>query len=227
MCYLYTSYEPKDLEKLYLNNEDLNIQLIEKSNYNNLFRMIILIKSSPYHENDITKKINSYRVSRKIEEIFMSRARVSGYYLNRSILRQLCYVLKDDTSFVFNYEPKIYYEGLAFKPDEENISPISPLYSLNDSAFYKVSNYEEISTYKLTKDYFQTYFNEFIQKTYDVDNDNFIKFEEIYIHSWYSNMVPYSLFKHIDYFKDYTLKTAMYIYEKFYKKDIMFNLWRY
>lgn len=126
--------------------------------------MIILIKSSPYHENDITKKINSYRVSRKIEEIFMSRARVSGYYLNRSILRQLCYVLKDDTSFVFNYEPKIYYEGLAFKPDEENISPISPLYSLNDSAFYKVSNYEEISTYKLTKDYFQTYFNEFIQK---------------------------------------------------------------
>ena len=70
----------------------------------------------------------------------------------------------------------------------------------------------------MTKDYFQTYFNEFIQKTYDVDNDNFIKFEEIYIHSWYSNMVPYSLFKHIDYFKDYTLKTAMYIYEKFYKK---------
>jgi len=208
MYYLYTSYELKDLEKLYLSNEDLNIQLIEKSNYNNLLRMIILIKSDPYHKNDITKKINSYRVSRKIEETYIPEPRMVLFYLNAAILRQLCYVLKDDTSFVFNYEPQIY--GL-YKLDNNKVFVLR---SLNDIAFNEISNYEEISTYKLTKDYFQNYFNEFIQKTYNVDKQNFVKFDEVVNRTEkFKVLLPHELFSNIDYYKDYTLKTARYIYD--------------
>jgi len=230
MHIIYTSYEKNDLDLLAKEYEENDYKLLEKTKYNGLYKIMVykgmddLGKSFRLDENQFNKlipKVNPYRVSRKIEEVYLpDYDYIVGGWMNVYTLPQISYVLKDDNSIIFNSPSKKYN---YYSSDEKSIFVLNPFYSIYDLAFFYFGKkdfpkIESVANYRVIIDYYKTYIERIVENVEKVDSDNFERFDGEHQHFYHSNMLKQDFIKNINSYKNLSYNSATFIFKNIVKK---------
>lgn len=224
MDFVYSTYDKNILNDLIKKYQNEDISIIEETEYNGLHRLILSYKINMERKrrrnNKLQnfKKINSHRISRKIEEIYLPNQYAIPYQMLKVYsIPQLGYVTKDDNSIIFNTPSKEYNWYLNIRKKKYSFSP---LYSIHDIAFndfgkQTIPKYKKVSSYPLIIDFFNKYISEIIKHIEYIESETFNKIDKVTGHIDQSSLIPKDVLQNIEKYKKYNLNTA-----KFMKKHI-------